>query len=1206
MLCCKCKKEIDENDLFCRYCGERQNAIEKRKWSSSIFERFSFSLETQFPFILKEEYERIFQLLDDGQTYGAVLQMRDVYEVALKFPVIIALAYICSKEKLSEVEYRVVAMAVEKELSSGTWHEILRLLLQTVEEPALLRLLQETDELWSWDGQRGIRGRRKKINTYTGFSHWRNATIGHGALAFDDQTEFQVQFEKMIELLNVYMEMTEEEYAHLAIQIENGHALVHISGKEVSLYPFAVVLENSIYFFDAFLYGKRKYDILNYQSAEKISRNKDTQEEKQIESLYAKTQAYLSNLLQESKLSQNRNVLYADWHTTEEEQLLEKSVFAKRLHKIEYLTDWLDMAVKSHHKLFLLAMQSGMGKSTWCRTFDKKYCGDTEELDDYEVKVVYINKFYNKTESSILMSIQDALMLNAYGEKTIKMDNPRYLNKNAKDKKKELAELLEFYRKKMYEVGAWKKEKLLLVLDGLDEIYEGSLLDWIPTEELLGEHIKILFTARYDDRFSEKVKEITNATGKSFTASNHLLVTDQTSENTKILLEYLYQYMKKQHVKLSDNDIRFLLDKSQYNFLKLNSLLQIVKRDGVKLPQDENYYVFLLEQLTNLYSEKFAREVTKVLGVLAMVKHPMNIFELSQVLGKESPDYMLAAHLNDLQSFLVVEYLDGNAYYAIAHDEIYEAVTTSCWYDEEQYLGLVKNCILDSVELVKLGNNRVESVNWDSFRGVTFLFQHMDLLPEKVWDLCSEKEISYLLSGWADICNWIAGEIIYSNLTAWEKFKITSNLSNLAQKICSSPLYFMFQSYLRMCLLSEEFVAFYSYGEEEFEFDNKFIEILSETLQLVDQSLSLSRELKNMYDRMYLTFPAYAGRVCLKGILRFKKEESKKYEDAYVHALKYAIDYADKIKTDIDFSDYDRDMLNQTIRELGFHAQTLIGKALLHKYQITDLRERIMQFPEKKYVYVNLYKQSLSLGMDWAPYLRSKQKISVDLLERANLLYDAIQVELEKEKDVQKRYALVSYLPPVIPIYMRHINESRKRNMWFLEKEKETLLKRVMSIYELYEKNNFHSHELQFYINALVTYAASYYNRGEKEIGVDYFKKTLEKCESYARKPQFRETSEILADKFNANYSLSLYYAQKGNMNIALKHIKVAQKIYSENEDIKRMYAADREIRSLMEDSPMFQTKTAQKSVQSTKIGRNEFCPCGSGKKYKHCCGKNK
>ena len=28
--------------------------------------------------------------------------------------------------------------------------------------------------------------------------------------------------------------------------------------------------------------------------------------------------------------------------------------------------------------------------------------------------------------------------------------------------------------------------------------------------------------------------------------------------------------------------------------------------------------------------------------------------------------------------------------------------------------------------------------------------------------------------------------------------------------------------------------------------------------------------------------------------------------------------------------------------------------------------------------------------------------------------------------------------------------------------------------------------------------------------------------------------------------------------------------------------------------------------VIGPKIGRNDPCPCGSGKKYKHCCGKNK
>jgi preprotein translocase subunit SecA len=27
--------------------------------------------------------------------------------------------------------------------------------------------------------------------------------------------------------------------------------------------------------------------------------------------------------------------------------------------------------------------------------------------------------------------------------------------------------------------------------------------------------------------------------------------------------------------------------------------------------------------------------------------------------------------------------------------------------------------------------------------------------------------------------------------------------------------------------------------------------------------------------------------------------------------------------------------------------------------------------------------------------------------------------------------------------------------------------------------------------------------------------------------------------------------------------------------------------------------------VKTARVGRNEPCPCGSGKKYKHCCGRN-
>jgi uncharacterized protein YecA (UPF0149 family) len=34
------------------------------------------------------------------------------------------------------------------------------------------------------------------------------------------------------------------------------------------------------------------------------------------------------------------------------------------------------------------------------------------------------------------------------------------------------------------------------------------------------------------------------------------------------------------------------------------------------------------------------------------------------------------------------------------------------------------------------------------------------------------------------------------------------------------------------------------------------------------------------------------------------------------------------------------------------------------------------------------------------------------------------------------------------------------------------------------------------------------------------------------------------------------------------------------------------------------ESRPASVKRQGDKVGRNEPCPCGSGKKYKRCCGK--
>jgi len=39
--------------------------------------------------------------------------------------------------------------------------------------------------------------------------------------------------------------------------------------------------------------------------------------------------------------------------------------------------------------------------------------------------------------------------------------------------------------------------------------------------------------------------------------------------------------------------------------------------------------------------------------------------------------------------------------------------------------------------------------------------------------------------------------------------------------------------------------------------------------------------------------------------------------------------------------------------------------------------------------------------------------------------------------------------------------------------------------------------------------------------------------------------------------------------------------------------------------APQGEQKVKQIRLEHPKVGRNDPCPCGSGKKYKKCCGKN-
>ena len=59
-------------------------------------------------------------------------------------------------------------------------------------------------------------------------------------------------------------------------------------------------------------------------------------------------------------------------------------------------------------------------------------------------------------------------------------------------------------------------------------------------------------------------------------------------------------------------------------------------------------------------------------------------------------------------------------------------------------------------------------------------------------------------------------------------------------------------------------------------------------------------------------------------------------------------------------------------------------------------------------------------------------------------------------------------------------------------------------------------------------------------------------------------------------------------------------------EERSKNYTVEGNVTGKKESPNNFNRKLTGKDNKKTKIGRNDPCPCGSGKKYKHCCGKNK
>lgn len=79
------------------------------------------------------------------------------------------------------------------------------------------------------------------------------------------------------------------------------------------------------------------------------------------------------------------------------------------------------------------------------------------------------------------------------------------------------------------------------------------------------------------------------------------------------------------------------------------------------------------------------------------------------------------------------------------------------------------------------------------------------------------------------------------------------------------------------------------------------------------------------------------------------------------------------------------------------------------------------------------------------------------------------------------------------------------------------------------------------------------------------------------------------------------------NDQIKLDVAKVLLHIEKQDENIERRQSVEITEASQKEEREQNPISEKQTPIVNTekKVGRNDPCPCGSGKKYKNCCGRN-
>lgn len=111
------------------------------------------------------------------------------------------------------------------------------------------------------------------------------------------------------------------------------------------------------------------------------------------------------------------------------------------------------------------------------------------------------------------------------------------------------------------------------------------------------------------------------------------------------------------------------------------------------------------------------------------------------------------------------------------------------------------------------------------------------------------------------------------------------------------------------------------------------------------------------------------------------------------------------------------------------------------------------------------------------------------------------------------------------------------------------------------------------------------------------------------KKETKKDTSSSIEEKIEKEMSsLPSFIRKQIEKDPAIKEklISIAKRMKADGVDLNSPKAMKKWIKEHEKELKQEQQEKIQTVVKEKEPGRNDLCPCGSGKKYKKCCGANK